>query len=51
MVINVIVYLICTFTGDLLYNIGELDAVAVLRYGEYGRILSLYKNMLNIDNL
>ena len=40
MVINVIVYLICTFTGDLLYNIGELDAVAVLRYGEYGRILS-----------
>ena len=34
-VINVIVYLICTFTGDLLYNIGELDAVAVLRYGEY----------------
>lgn len=29
-VINVIVYLICTFTGDLLYNIGELDAVAVL---------------------
>lgn len=36
-VINVIVYLICTFTGDLLYNIGELDAVAVLRYGEYGR--------------
>ena len=32
-VINVIVYLICTFTGDLLYNIGELDAVAVLRYG------------------
>ena len=39
-VINVIVYLICTFTGDLLYNIGELDAVAVLRYGEYGRIYS-----------
>ena len=38
--INVIVYLICTFTGDLLYNIGELDAVAVLRYGEDGRILS-----------
>ena len=30
-VVNVIVYLICTFTGDLLYNIGER---------EYGRILS-----------
>ena len=32
-VINVIVYLICTFTGDLLYNIGELDAVAVCGMG------------------
>ena len=34
---NVIVYLICTFTGNLLYNIGELDAAAVLLRGEYGR--------------
>ena len=31
---NVIVYLICTFTGNLLYNIGELDAAAVLLRGE-----------------
>ncbi len=37
--VNVIVYLICTFTGDLLYNIGELDAAAVLLRGEYGRIV------------
>ena len=37
--VNVIVYLICTFTGDLLYNIGELDATAVLLRGEYGRII------------
>ena len=37
--VNVIVYLICTFTGDLLYNIGELDAAAVLLRGEYGRII------------
>ena len=36
---NVIVYLICTFTGNLLYNIGELDATAVLLRGEYGRII------------
>ena len=36
---NVIVYLICTFTGNLLYNIGELDAAAVLLRGEYGRII------------
>ena len=37
--INVIVFLICTFTGDLLYNRGELDVTGVLYYGEYGRIL------------
>ena len=37
--VNVIVYLICTFTGNLLYNIGELDATAVLLRGEYGRII------------
>lgn len=37
--VNVIVYLICTFTGGLLYNIGELDAAAVLLRGEYGRII------------
>ena len=37
--VNVIVYLICTFTGNLLYNIGELDAAAVLLRGEYGRII------------
>ena len=36
---NVIVYLICTFTGNLLYNIGELDAAAVLLRREYGRII------------
>ena len=54
--VNVIVYLICTFTGDLLYNIGELDATAVLLRGEYGRIIysmflhagteHLYNNMV-----
>ena len=37
--INVIVFLLCTFTGDLLYNRGELDVTGVLYYGEYGRIL------------
>lgn len=36
---NAIVYLICTFTGNLLYNIGELDAAAVLLRREYGRII------------
>ena len=35
---NVIVYLICTFTGNLLYNIGELDAAA-------GYVLSLFLSL------
>lgn len=37
--INVIVFLICTFTGDLLYNMGRLDVSGVLAQGGYGRIL------------
>ena len=39
-IINVIVFLICTFTDDLLYNMGRLDIQSVLGAGEYGRILS-----------
>ena len=50
-VINVIVYLICTFTGDLLYNIGELDAAAVLLRGEYGRIIYSMFLHAGIDHL
>ena len=37
--INVIVFLICTFTGNVLYNKGELDAISVLAGKQYGRIL------------
>lgn len=37
--INVLVFVICTFTGDMLYNAGVLTARAVLERGEYGRIL------------
>ena len=37
--INVIVFLICTFTGDLLYNSGRLDIQSVLAGKEYGRII------------
>ena len=50
-VINVIVYLICTFTGDLLYNIGELDAAAVLLRREYGRIIYSMFLHAGIDHL
>lgn len=48
---NVIVYLICTFTGNLLYNIGELDAAAVLFRGEYGRIIYSMFLHAGIDHL
>ena len=48
---NVIVYLICTFTGDLLYNIGELDAAAVLLRREYGRIIYSMFLHAGIDHL
>lgn len=37
--VNVIVFLICTFSGDLLYNKGELDIVGVLLNKQYGRIV------------
>ena len=37
--INVIVFFICSFTGDALYRAGILWAPAVLENREYGRIL------------
>ena len=37
--VNVIVFAICNFTKDLIYNAGELDVISVLVRGEYGRIL------------
>lgn len=37
--INVIVFMICTFTGNLLYNMGELGVEHILFRGEYGRII------------
>lgn len=38
--INAIIFLICTFTGDLLYNIGELNVIRVFQDGEYYRIFT-----------
>lgn len=37
--VNVIVFIICTFTGDLLYNMGEMGIQNVIFQKEYGRIL------------
>lgn len=39
-VVNVIVFILCTFTGDLLYNMGELGVHGVLVRKEYVRVLS-----------
>ena len=36
---NVIIFIICTFTGDLLYNKGILDVWHVAVKREYGRII------------
>ncbi len=52
-IINVIVFLICTFTDNLLYNMGRLDIVSVSLYGEYGRIIwsmFLHSDMEHIFN-
>lgn len=38
--VNVIVFLICTFTGDLLYNKGALSVMEVVKDGSYYRILT-----------
>lgn len=48
---NVIVYLICTLRANLLYNIGELDAAAVLLRREYGRIIYSMFLHAGIDHL
>lgn len=39
-VCNVILFLICTFTGDLLYNIGELSPALFLEKGQFYRAFS-----------
>lgn len=37
--VNAVVFVLCEFTGELLYNAGKLDIISVLVRGEYGRIL------------
>lgn len=46
-IINVIVFIICTFTGDLLYNMGRVGVWQVLIQKEYGRII--YSMFLHAD--
>lgn len=37
--VNIIIYLVCTFTGSLLYNKGGLGVYDILYGKEYGRII------------
>ena len=51
--VNVIVFVICMFTGNTLYRLGQLDVIDVLVRGGYGRILSamfLHVDMTHIVN-
>ncbi len=45
--INVIIFIICTFTGNLLYNMGELGIENILLRKEYERIV--YAMFLHSD--
>lgn len=38
--LNVVIFIICTFTGELLYNIGDLEFFGVLERGEYYRFFT-----------
>ncbi|MCM1567935.1 MAG: rhomboid family intramembrane serine protease [Roseburia sp.] len=38
--VNVFVFLICSFTGDLLYDCGDLSLWGVLGQGQYWRVIS-----------
>lgn len=49
--VNVILFLICTFTGDLLYNIGDLSPDSFLREGEFYRIVSAMFLHADINHL
>ena len=52
-IINIIVFLICTFTGNLLYNRGMLAVQQVLLEREYGRIvwaMFLHSDFIHIFN-
>ncbi|NLL78486.1 MAG: rhomboid family intramembrane serine protease [Clostridiales bacterium] len=49
--INVIVYLICTFQGELLYNEGALSAERIFKYGEYYRIFTSWFLHSNAEHL
>ena len=46
-IINVIVYVVCIFTGSVLYDRGDLNVLSVVVQREYGRIL--WSMFLHVD--
>lgn len=51
--LNIIIYIICTFTGNLLYNVGELNLQKVLENAEWYRVFTsmfLHLNTRHIVN-
>lgn len=46
-IVNIIVFLICTFTGDLLYNMGGVDRWSVVIQQDFGRLL--WAMFLHVD--
>lgn len=50
-IINVIIFLLCTFTGGLLYNIGTMMAPLVVEYGQYYRMLTAMFLHGSVDHL
>jgi len=49
--LNIIVFLVCTFTGVLLYNIGALSGPLVIKYGQYYRMITAMFLHADIDHL
>ncbi|MDE7199920.1 MAG: rhomboid family intramembrane serine protease [Lachnospiraceae bacterium] len=49
--INVIVFLICTFTGDLLYNKGAFSVAELLQSGQFYRLFTSMFLHWNVEHL
>ena len=51
--LNIVIFILCTMTGELLYNIGDLNALSVLKNGQWYRIITgmfLHANISHLFN-
>ena len=51
LILNIVVYLSYTFIGEIVYNIGCLDAAQVIRQSEYYRIFSCMFLHIDIEHI